>query len=99
MIVQSISRGTGRASRLTLPQGDLRRAVEPARELTEALGSPPPTHCPNVAKVSVFGVGMRSHTGVAARMFQALARGHQHRDDQHQRSGCVNVVVDDRRGG
>ena len=30
-------------------------------------------HCPRVAKLSVFGVGMKSHTNVASRMFQSLA--------------------------
>ena len=63
-----------------------RRPSRVAAELAELLGCPPPTHCPKVAKLSVFGVGMKSHTGVAARMFQSLADdGHQRRVDQHQR--------------
>ena len=41
---------------------------------------------PALAKLSVIGVGMRTHTGVATRMFGALAeRGDQHQPDQHER--------------
>ena len=98
MIVQSIGRGNRVSISLTVPQGDLRRAIKAARELTEALGCAPPTHCPNVAKVSVFGVGMRSHTGVAARMFQALANAGINVEMISTSEVCVNVVVDGQHG-
>ena len=98
MIVQSIGRGNRASISLTVPQADLRRAVKAARELTEALGCAPPTHCPNVAKLSVFGVGMRSHTGVAARMFQALANAGINVEMISTSEVCVNVVVDGQHG-
>jgi aspartate kinase len=43
------------------------------REQAEGLGCPPPDSNPQVAKLSVFGVGMKSHTSVASRLFSALA--------------------------
>jgi aspartate kinase len=76
----------------------LRRAIKAARELTQALGCAPPTHCPNVTKLSVFGVGMRSHTGVAARMFQALANADINVEMISTSEVCVNVVVDGQHG-
>ena len=54
-----------------------------AREIGAAGRRAPTT---DVAKVSVVGLGMRSHAGVAARMFEVLlAEGHQHPDDLHLR--------------
>jgi aspartate kinase len=98
MIVQSVSRGDRVSISLTVPRADLRRAIKAAKELTESLACAPPTHSPNVAKVSVFGVGMRSHTGVAARMFQALAAAGINVEMISTSEVCINVVVDGRHG-
>ncbi|RMD91576.1 MAG: aspartate kinase [Alphaproteobacteria bacterium] len=76
MIVQNISEGGRTDMTFSCPTREVKRAqaaLEKAREIGsidfEDLVAD--TH---VAKVSVVGIGMRSHTGVAARMFQALAR-------------------------
>ena len=65
-----------------------------AADLAKTLGCSPPTHCPKVAKLSVFGVGMRSHTGVAARMFQSLAKAGINVELISTSEVRVNVVVD-----
>ena len=74
MIVQSIGRREPGEHLRHRAAGGLAEDHSVAAELAKSLGCPPPTHCAKVAKLSVFGVGMRSHTGVAARMFQSLAR-------------------------
>ena len=51
-----------------------------------------------MAKLSVFGVGMKSHTGVAARMFQSLAAGGINAELISTSEVRVNVVVDGRDG-
>ena len=84
MIVQNISRDGYTDISFTLPRGDRARAERgAASEVARAIGAPrASSHDERVAKVSIVGVGMRSHSGVAARMFAALSRGeHQHPDD------------------
>ncbi len=94
MIVQSISRQNRANISVTVAQRDLERTLRAATELAKRLGSPSPTHCPEVAKLSVYGVGMRSHTGVAARMFQSLAHQGINVELIGTSEVCVTVVVD-----
>ena len=70
MIVQNISLvGTPNLS-ITVPRRDVERA---AAVIAEVVGPHRVATEPAIAKLSVVGVGMRSHTGVAATMFRALA--------------------------
>ena len=57
----------------TVPRGDLKRAVELVNQAMPDLGASALRTDDNIAKVSVVGVGMRSHAGVAQRMFEILA--------------------------
>jgi aspartate kinase len=57
----------------TVGKRDAARAVEIVRSHQDKLGFEDVQVNEDVAKVSVIGVGMRSHTGVAKTMFQALA--------------------------
>ncbi|MGY8991931.1 MAG: aspartate kinase [Rhodospirillales bacterium] len=74
MIVQNIS-ADGKATDLTftVPKDDLDRTVELLEAERSNLEFAELIADRNVVKVSVVGVGMRSHAGVAQRMFQALA--------------------------
>ncbi|HUY88888.1 MAG TPA: aspartate kinase [Pirellulales bacterium] len=94
MIVQSFGRD-GRANlSFTVPQTALDKAVKLSKELAANLGCGPVTSCPRVAKLSVSGIGMRSHTGVAIRMFRALAEAEINLDMISTSEVRVNVVVD-----
>lgn len=74
MIVQSASREQGFANiSFTTTENDLERAVETLNEEKEAIGFSSLQSDRNVAKVSVIGLGMKSHAGVAGTMFQTLA--------------------------
>ncbi len=74
MIVQSQARTENRQNLLfTLPEKDVRLALATLQDGREAIDFEQVTADLDVAKVSVVGVGMRSHTGVARTMFQALA--------------------------
>ena len=57
----------------TLAKSDLARAVKVLEEARPQLGYAELKPDSNVVKISVIGVGMRSHAGVAKRMFQTLA--------------------------
>jgi len=74
MIVQNASDDGGATDiTFTVPKGDLDRTVKVLQERREKLGYRALLPDPDVVKVSVIGVGMRSHAGVAQRMFGALA--------------------------
>jgi aspartate kinase len=74
MIVQNVSED-GRFTDLTftVQSADLDRALEVLRKAKESIGYLDLRGSTDIAKVSAIGVGMRSHAGVAAQMFSALA--------------------------
>lgn len=74
MIVQNVSAdGAATDMTFTVPKDDLSRAIELLETKRSAMGFERIVGDPDVVKISVVGVGMRSHTGVAMRMFSALA--------------------------
>jgi len=74
MIVQNISRDGYTDISFTLARGDRPKAVAVLEEIGRRIGAQGVTYDDRVAKVSIVGVGMRSHSGVAARMFSILAK-------------------------
>ena len=74
MIVQNVSLdGSSTDITFTVPRADLARAVERMEKAKAQLKFAEVKADTNVAKVSVIGVGMRSHAGVALKMFETLA--------------------------
>jgi aspartate kinase len=73
MIVQDVGE-SGRASMtFTVPKADLKQALGAIESVAKELGATDVSSDTGIAKVSIVGVGMRSHAGVAARMFEVLA--------------------------
>ena len=72
MIIQNMSIDGRTDMTFTVPQKDLKQTLEVVREILPSLGAEDVMSDSHVAKVSVVGVGMRSHSGVAARIFEAL---------------------------
>jgi aspartate kinase len=73
MIIQNASEGGLTDISFTVPRTDAEQALAFARQLLGDLGAQDATLQTDIAKVSIVGVGMQSHSGVAARMFEALA--------------------------
>jgi aspartate kinase len=74
MIVQNVSADGETANiTFTLQRKDLKRALEVLERERDKVGFREVTSSSDVAKVSVVGIGMRSHAGIAARMFKTLA--------------------------
>ncbi len=74
MIIQNVGRDKGETDvTFTVPQADLARAQALLEDRRETIGFNRIITDSKVAKISVVGVGMRSHAGVAATMFKALA--------------------------
>ena len=73
MIVQNISRTGITDISFTVLKEDLPKTMKVARRVARTVGAGDVVKDVNIAKVSVVGIGMRSHSGIAARMFEALA--------------------------
>jgi aspartate kinase len=75
MIIQSVTTDAdARASvTFTLAKTDLARAKPNIEEIAKGLGAREVRYDDDIVKVSIVGLGMRSHAGIAAKMFQLLA--------------------------
>ena len=74
MIIQNVSHESLTDISFTVPRGDLKAATNLIRDLAKEVGARTFEVNEAIAKVSLVGVGMRSHSGVAARMFATLSR-------------------------
>ncbi len=73
MIIQNRHSGKFNDLTFTVPTPDFEKAMELAREIAADIHAEDVLGDTNIAKVSVIGVGMKNHSGVATRMFSALA--------------------------
>ena len=73
MIVQNISQDGTTDISFTVPKPDYPKAMQIVTGVAKEIGAPQVVGDDKIAKVSIVGVGMRTHSGVAARMFEALA--------------------------
>jgi aspartate kinase len=74
MIVQNASANGTTDISFTVPKTDLATSVATAQATADELGAQGVTSDSDVARVSLIGVGMKSHPGIAATMFETLAR-------------------------
>ncbi len=74
MIVQNVS-SDGKAADIsfTVPKTESKKAMKLTQDLADMLGAKGVAMRDDIAKISVVGVGMRTHSGVAAQMFSTLA--------------------------
>ncbi len=73
MIVQNVSEEGATDISFTIPKEDLARAKRTVEAMVEHLGARAWSVDESIAKVSLVGAGMKTHPGVAAQMFNALA--------------------------
>jgi len=74
MIVQNVSHDNTTDFTFTVHRNDYNNALGVLQKTADELGAREVVGDTNIAKVSIVGVGMRSHAGVASRMFEALAK-------------------------
>ncbi|HEY2413716.1 MAG TPA: aspartate kinase [Pirellulaceae bacterium] len=95
MIVQSHPSAAGAATlSFTVLQNQLKKSVEAASRIANSLGCKQVTSSPIIGKLSVSGVGLRTHVGVAIRMFKALSEAGINLEMINTSEVRVNVVVD-----
>jgi aspartate kinase len=73
MIVQNVGRNGIANLTFTVPQGDSAQAMKALEPVLDEIGGGHVAIHESIAKLSVVGVGMKTHSGVAATLFQALA--------------------------
>ena len=74
MIVQNMSQDGHTDISFTVPKTDYARTLEIVRAVAKEIGADKVIGDDKIAKVSIVGVGMRTHSGVAAKMFETLGR-------------------------
>jgi aspartate kinase len=74
MIIQNVGQGALTDISFTIPRADLRKAVDLVQRVVKEIEAKSMTVTESIAKVSLVGVGMRTHSGVAAKMFEVLSR-------------------------
>jgi aspartate kinase len=94
MIVQNVGRQGIANLTFTVPQGDTVRAVKALEPVLDDIGGGQVAVHEHIAKLSVVGVGMKTHSGVAATLFQALADAGINIDLISTSEIKISVVVD-----
>lgn len=74
MIIQNTRSGGQTDLTFTVPKANFKEALEIEKKVAAKIGAEDVFGDQNIAKVSVIGVGMKNHSGVASLMFNALAR-------------------------
>jgi aspartate kinase len=74
MIIQNIGEGGLTDMSFTVPKTDAKKINEIMKKVVAEIGAKNVSIKEDVSKISIVGVGMRSHSGVAARMFSAMAK-------------------------
>ncbi|MDK4565304.1 aspartate kinase, partial [Kingella kingae] len=73
MIIQNVGSADTTDFSFTVPRGDYKPTLELLNNLKDTIGAAEVSGDDTVCKVSIVGLGMRSHVGVASQMFRALA--------------------------
>lgn len=101
MIVQNVSHGAGSPSTdisFTVDKPDLLKATKVIDSLKSEVALREVIADENIGKLSIVGVGMRSHSGVAAKMFETLAQNGVNIDMISTSEIKISVVIDLQRG-
>ena len=96
MIVQNTSAEGLTDFTFTVKRPDFDEALVLLRSVSEDIGARKVSGDPQISKVSVVGVGMRSHAGVASRVFEALARENINIQMISTSEIKISVVVDEK---
>ena len=96
MIVQNAGAGGTTDFTFTVHRNDYARTLRIVRERTSQWGASEVTGDDRIVKISLVGVGMRSHAGIASRMFQALAAESINIQMISTSEIKISVVVDER---
>jgi aspartate kinase len=98
MIVQNVSHSGHAKISFTVPRGVLQKSLEATGKLLSQWPGALLTHEREIAKISVAGIGLRTHTGVGEKMFKALADANINVQMISTSEVCISTLVDAPRG-
>ncbi len=96
MIIQNASEDGTTDMTFTVPKADYKKAISLVEKAVPVVQAKGVKVDPNIAKVSIVGVGMRTHAGVAARMFRVLASHGINVEMISTSEIKISVVIDDK---
>ncbi|MCA1977637.1 MAG: aspartate kinase [Thiobacillus sp.] len=96
MIVQNIGHANTTDFTFTVHRNDFARAMDIVKSTASAIGAREVTGDDKIAKVSIVGVGMRSHVGVARKMFETLSKENINLQMISTSEIKISVVVEDK---
>src|SRR5712692_8128121 len=96
MIIQNASAAGTTDLTFTVPKADYKKAIALVENMASSIQAQGVTVDPHIAKVSIIGVGMRTHAGVAARMFRVLSRAGVNIEMISTSEIKVSVVIDEK---
>ncbi len=96
MIVQNIGRHGVANMTFTVPREDTKRAVAAVESVLNSIGGGEVAVVGDIVKLSVVGVGMRSHSGVASKLFGALAEAKANIQIISTSEIKISVVIDEK---
>lgn len=74
MIIQNVSNEGSTDITFTVPKADCKKAVQIVEDVAKTINARGVSYDINISKISIIGVGMHSHSGVASTMFETLSR-------------------------
>ncbi len=74
MIIQNVSQDGKTDMTFTVPKADCKKALKIVEEIAQNIEASGVEHNDSISKISIIGVGMRSHSGIASTMFETLSR-------------------------
>lgn len=98
MIVQNVSHEKITDISFTVPKKDLSKTIRISKKISKNIGAGDVVSDETIAKVSIVGVGMKSHSGVAAKCFGALARNKINIDMISTSEISISCVINKGRG-
>ena len=98
MIVQNVSRSGQSHISFTVPKEDLERSLAATKDALVQWPDAILRHEPNIAKISVLGIGLRTHTGVGEKMFRAFADADINVRIISTSEVCISTVIESDRG-
>lgn len=96
VIVQNVAQDNTASLTFTVHRNEMTKAQEVLEGVAKELGATTVEADANIAKVALVGVGMRSHAGVAATMFEALAKDNINIQMISTSEIKITVVIDER---
>ncbi|MDP3123654.1 MAG: aspartate kinase, partial [Thiobacillus sp.] len=96
MIVQNVGHANTTDFTFTVHRNDFNKALDIVRATASAIGAREVTGDDKIAKVSIVGVGMRSHVGVARKMFETLSKENINLQMISTSEIKISVVVEDK---